>query len=344
MPLASAPARILIRLPTWVGDVVMATPAIRAVTSAYPQAEVTCEGRPLLRELVIGLAGVDAFLAEPGKRWRDLRPRVSALRKGRFDLAVVLPDSHRAALGPFLARIPHRIGYQQDLGRRLMLTQHLPIPQENGKPRPSSMIERFLRLTRMAGIPDDGHHMEVPIDELTRDGLAERFRQANFQAGAGYAVAVPGASFGPSKQWPPEYFAKVAEEIYRRHGWPLVIAPSGEETHIAQAIASSAKTPVLVLDSPVLGLLQLAALIDQAQVCISNDTGPRHFAVALHTPVVVPIGSTDPRYTNHQLERQRVLSADVDCAPCGLKVCPIDHRCMTHLKPKAVLEAVEELL
>ncbi len=118
---ARGPARILVRAPTWVGDVVMATPALRALKAAHPQAEIVLEARPFMRELVDGLPTVDAFLPDGGRGVRAALSRASRLRAGRFDWAVLLPDSVRAAAAPFLARIPVRIGYARATGEEAWL-------------------------------------------------------------------------------------------------------------------------------------------------------------------------------------------------------------------------------
>jgi heptosyltransferase-2 len=340
----STPKRILVRLPTWVGDVVMATPAIRAVATANPQAEIICEGRPVLRDLVEGLPGITGFVVEHGKRMRDLPLRVRMLREHHFDWALVLPDSHRSALGPWLARIPVRVGYANDVGRRLMLSQSLPVPMENGKRLPVSMVDRYLKLSRLLGCPDDGEHTQVPVREENHANVRAMLLAQGMPPGTPYLSAVPGASFGASKLWPAEHFAAAADALYKSRGLPLVMAPGPGEEPIAHAIAGAMSGPCHVLADPVIGLLNAAAMIAGSELCISNDTGPRHFAVAAGVPVVVPIGPTDSRHTDHQLETQRVLREPFDCAPCGLKICPIDHRCMTQLLPERIVQAAEELL
>lgn len=322
----------------------MATPAIRAIAQAHPAAKIICEGRPVLRDLVEGLPGVQGFLVERGKRWRDLPPRVRMLREQQFDWALVLPDSHRGALGPWLAGIPVRVGYAKDIGRRLMLSQSLPVPMENGKRLPVSMVDRYLKLSRLLGCADAGEHMQVPVREENHTAVRELLKAQGLEPGTPYLSAVPGASFGSSKLWPTEHFAAAADALFKSRGLPLVMAPGPGEEPIAQAIAEAMQGPCHVLADPVIGLLNVAAMIAGSELCISNDTGPRHFAVAAGVPVVVPIGPTDSRHTDHQLESQRVLREPFDCAPCGLKICPIDHRCMTQLLPARIVQAAEELL
>jgi heptosyltransferase-2 len=329
-----------VRLPNWVGDVVMATPALAALRAGHPAAEIVAEGRPYLAGLVRGIPSVDAFLPE----LRGLSARARALRARGFALAVVLPDSVRSALAPFLARVPVRAGYARDPLRRALLTRALAPPREAGRRVPISMIERYLRITRALGCPDVEPRTSLSVDAAARETAARRLAEAGLAPGARTLVVTPGASFGSSKLWPPGHFAAAADAIAKRHGLAVVLAPGPGEEALCREIARALEAPAAVLAEPPTSLAELAALIGSAALHLGNDTGPRHIAVALGTPTVVLIGPTDPRHTAHQLERQRVLREDVPCSPCGLKACPIDHRCMTRIGPERAVAAAAELL
>jgi heptosyltransferase-2 len=157
-------------------------------------------------------------------------------------------------------------------------------------------------------------------------------------------VVTPGAAFGSSTLWPAEHFAQACDRLADELDLRPVLAPGPGEEPIAQAIAAQMKRPPLALVEPVLPLDELVALIERAALLLSNDTGPRSIAVALRRPAVVLMGPTDPRHTDHWLERQRVLREPVECSPCHLKTCPIDHRCMVRIAPGRVLAAAKELL
>ena len=341
----SNPARILVRAPNWVGDVVMATPALRALRRAHPRAEIVLEGRPFLEPLVRGLPSLDGFLAEPpGRGLRATVARARALRARAFDWAVLLPDSVRAALAPFLARVPVRAGYARDGARRALLTRSLAPPREAGRRVPIPMVERYLRVTRALGCPDQGEALELVVDAAAAERVAKRLAAAGLPPGAPLVVVTPGASFGASKLWPPEHFASACDGLARRHGLVAVLAPGPGEEALARALASRMKDPALVLVDPCTDLAELAALLAGARLHLGNDTGPRQMAVALGIPTVVLMGPTDPRHSAHALARQRVLREPVACSPCHRAVCPIDHRCMKRLAPERVLEAAAELL
>jgi heptosyltransferase-2 len=290
---------------------------------------------------VRGLASVDVFLPDAG---RSAFSRARELRRRGFDWAVLLPDSTRAALGPFLARIPVRVGYAREPLRRALLTRALPPPSAGGRRVPISMIERYLRITRALGCPDAGTAPELAVDAGARERIGKRLAEAGLAPGERRLVLTPGASFGSSKLWPPESFAAAADAIAGQHGLRVVLAPGPGEEPIARRIAEAMSERALVLADPPTSLAELVALIAGAALQLGNDTGPRHVAVACGVPAVVMMGPTDPRHTAHLLERQRVLREELPCSPCHLEVCPIDHRCMTRLRPERAVAAAAELL
>lgn len=338
------PERILVRLPNWVGDAVMATPALRALRRAHPRAWIAGEGRAPLRELLDPHPSLDAFLEDSGRGRGSLRRRVRALRAGRFDWAVLLPDSVRAALGPFAARVPVRAGYARDPLRRRLLTRALDPPGEPGRRQPVPMVERYLRVVHALGCSGAGDALELGVDPARAEALEGRLRGLGVEPGTPLLGMTPGASFGSSKLWPPEHFAEAGDGIARRFGLRPVLAPAPGEVELARSVAERMQSAPVLLADPVVGLGELAALLARATLVLTNDTGPRHIAVAFGRPVVVVMGPTDPRHTAVHLSRQRVLREPVGCSPCHLKRCPTDHRCMKRLEPKRAVEAAQELL
>ncbi len=334
------------RAPTWVGDAVMATPALRALRAAYPDAHLAVEGRPEIVALLRGLPGIDAFLPLAGRGPRGIAARTAALSRERFDWAVLLPDSPRAALCPFLAGVPRRAGYARDPLRRALLNDALPPPREQGRRQPIPMVERYLRITRHLGCEDRGGRVELAIDPEATARVEEQLERCGVRADEKLLVVTPGAGFGPSKLWPPAHFAKACLLLHERFGLRPLLAPAPNELGLARRIAEGTRRAggcVFHCDS-LAGLEALKALIQRSALVLSNDTGPRQIAVALGRPVIVLMGPTDPRHSACNLERQRVLREEVACSPCQKKVCPIDHRCLVRLAPERVVEAACELL
>jgi heptosyltransferase-2 len=339
-----APERILVRTPTWIGDAVMATPALRALRAAWPCAEIWLEGRPAVGALLRGLPSFDRFLPDPGRGLRATLARARGIRRARFDWAVLLPDSPRAALGPFLARVPRRAGYARDPLRRSLLTDALEPARERGRRIPVPMTERYLRITRRLGCVDRGDRLELAVDAAAAAELVRQLAAHGVVADEKLLVVAPGAAFGPAKRWPPGHFAAAAELRARRLGLVPVLAGAASEVALARAHTPALRVRGVALADPVLDLERHKALVARATLVLTNDSGARQVAVALGRPSVVVMGPSDPGHSAQHLERQRVLREPVPCSPCGLRICPIDHRCMTRLHPERVLAAAEELL
>jgi heptosyltransferase-2 len=339
--------RLLVRLPNPLGDAVMATPALRALRRGLPDAEITVLGLPHHEGLLRGNQSFDAYIPLRGRGWRDVVARARELRGRGYDAAVVLPDSARAALDPFAARIPVRIGYARDLVRRALLSHAIDPPRERGQRVAISMIERYLRVARALGVRDAGDALDLHVSGAAAQRADEGLARAGVASGDRVLLVTPGAAFGASKLWPPEHFARTCDELHRRFGLLPVIAPApnAAEIAIARRVSGAMTERHVALFEPDASLEVFVAIVARAALVLTNDTGPRHVAVALGRPVVSLLGPTDPRHTAHLLERQRVLFEDVACRPCGRSVCPIgDQRCLVRLAPERAVAAAAELL
>lgn len=336
--------RIWVRIPNWIGDVVMSTPALRALRKTHPSAEIVLSGPGSISGLLKLNPNFDVF-----ETWEDwsllgVRRGVQEMRNGLFDCAVLFPDSIRAALLPYLAGVPNRIGYARDPFRRFMLTNALLPPEEDGHRVPIVMIDRYMRITRELGCSDLDDDTEIYVDPDAQDRIYSRLGIEGLTREKRYVLVAPGASFGASKLWPPANFASACDGLRSDHDLEVLLVPGPGEEDIAQEIQASMKYSAICVVNPVTKLDELVALVEGATLVLSNDTGPRHIAIATGTPVVCLMGPTDPRHTEYRLESQRVLREDVPCSPCGMKVCPIDHRCMTRITPDHVLSEVKQLL
>jgi heptosyltransferase-2 len=336
--------RIVVRAPTWVGDAVMATPALRSLRAAHPSARITVEGHAALEGLLNGLSSFDEFLVDSGRGAWATRNRAHRLREREFELAVLLPDSPRAALGPYLARIPRRIGYARDPLRRVLLTDPLYHPRCDGRRTAIPTTQRYLEITRRLGCVDRGTQPELRVAADAAARVDRELILHGVGASDDLLVVTPGASFGSSKLWPTAHFARASDRIARELELIPVLSPGPGEFEIAEHIAAQMEERAVVLIDGQPRLEDLKALIARSQLLLTNDTGPRHIAAALRRPAVVVIGPTNPTHSALHLEQQRVLRRDLPCSPCQLKVCPIDHRCMTGLHPDLVVEAARGLL
>jgi len=265
-----------------------------------------------------------------------------ALRRGRFDEAWLLPNSFRAAIAPFLAGLPERIGYATD-GRARLLTRAVAAP-----PRTSHQLRDYDALLTAGGIaPDlDAPWLVPPRKARERADAALSTAGLVFE-GLGFepppiVLLAPGAAFSWTKRWPPQSWGELASALEDRGASvALAIGPGEEPLASLVLAAASRRFPVLGAD---LDPIELAALFSRARVVVANDSGPMHLAAAVGTPVVAFFGPTDPGRTGPTGSTARVLDLYVFCSPCYRKECPYAHECMTGISVERALAEVEELL
>lgn len=333
-PVPGQVRRILAIAPNWLGDIVMCTPALRALKQRYPEAELTVLTRAAGCAVLKGLPWLDRCLAYPANRglshWFALR---SMVRERRPDVVVVFPHSERGGLTAFLAGAPCRLGYRR--GFRGPLLNMLASPHRvNGRITPIYMATEYLQLVERLGCEDDGRGLELHAAE------EDRRHAKGMMAEAGPWVAMaPGAAFGPSKRWPAERYAAVADALYTARGIRTILLTGPGEEDTRDAVLNAAASPVVdtYARAPEIGLLK--GILAEADLFIGNDSGPRHMAVAFGKPVICVMGSTSPLYTESPWERGRVIRVDVDCGPCQKPECTTDHRCMTRITPEMVTDA-----
>jgi heptosyltransferase-2 len=204
------------------------------------------------------------------------------------------------------------------------------------------MTRHYLDLLSQLGVVSDDERMLLAISEEERERADRHLEELSVGRGESFFAVNPGASFGASKCWTVEGFAEVVRQLGER-ARSLILCGPGEEQW-AQEISSRCGECAVDTSRRVLPLELLKPVLQRARILVTTDTGPRHIAAAVGTPQVSLLGPTDARYSSTNLERTRVLQVEVECGPCHLKVCPLDHRCMVRLTPDMVMAAVEDLL
>jgi heptosyltransferase-2 len=327
--------KILVRATNWIGDAIMSLPALRALRQRFPDAEITVLAKPWVAALYEGEHAINQVIPLGGGRWQTARQ----LRKHRFDLAVLFPNSFESAAQIFLAGARRRVGYARD-GRSILLTSAIAIPQEGEVPRHERYY--YLELLRRAGLIES-----LPeITEIRLDGMEEareRGRQL-FRTGGIDAPVIgvsPGAAFGTAKRWLAERFAESAAILARRIGGSVAIFGSAAERPLCEQIAAVCGGENLA------GSTTLREFIDMTAACaffLSNDSGAMHIAAAVGVPSVTVFGPTDETATGPSGPLARIVREPVDCAPCKLRECPIDHRCMTRVPVERVVQEAADLI
>lgn len=335
---------IVVCCPNWVGDVIMATPTLRCFRSNFPKSRIFAVIRKYAYGVIENGPWFDEVITMDDKTLLGMIRLVRKIREIRPDMAIVLPNSFRSALIMRIAGVKNIYGYYINQRSFLLTGGPVPVSLDN-KAVPCPMLKYYLEICRwlrldLPTLP----RPEIFISEAVQTKANQLLDQYGIEEGDLVIGFNPGAKFGSSKCWPPEYFAKLAELIEER--WPariLLFVGPGEED-IAKNIIESSKVQIINTGPDQIDLSLLKPMIKRCQLLITNDTGPRHYAVALDRPVVVIMGSTDPRYTAANLEKTIVVRKDISCAPCHKKVCPYNHECMTSISPEEVMEAAERLI
>ena len=371
--LSPQPRRLLVRGVNWLGDAVMTTPALQRLRQRFPEAEITILTHEKIADIYRGQPVLDETLtfATGESVWAVAR----RLSPGAFDTALILPNSPRSALEPWLARIPRRIGYSRTW--RSWLLTHPVAPQVSGITTRKRSVREIRRLTRLAApnpvqqsaFSPEVHHihhylrlsatlggnpepiaprLEMPPNEIEglKSSCQARIReQFKFDATAPLAwIGLnPSAAYGPAKRWPAENLAEVVRLVSAKLGpavW-LAFGPASDAT-LCDQIALRSGAPVLNLAGET-SVREFMGLLKLCRVLLTNDSGPMHLAAALGTPVVALFGSTSPELTSPGLAgdpRHHILRHPTPCSPCFRRTCPIDFRCMTSITVDQVAAAL----
>jgi len=339
---------IFVRATNWVGDAVMSLPALQALRERYPSAKITILARPWVADLYARESFCDevlAYQAPPG--WKALNSKwavASDLRSRRFDCAILLQNAFEAAVLARLGRIPVRIGYDRD-ARGVLLTHAIPVPAVGEIP--SHQRFYYLELLKRAGViasyPATAESSLAGSDAAAASG---RLHFDRLDLGDRVIGISPGAAFGTAKQWMPERFAETGIRLARQLGAAIAVFGSKDERQLCENVRAEISAGGITCVS-LAGRTTLAEFIDMAAACslyVTNDSGAMHIASALGVPTAVIFGSTDDAATGPAGHRFAIIRQPVECSPCLLRECPIDHRCMTRVTVDAVAQAALELV
>lgn len=331
---------ILIHAPNWFGDAVMATPFIRCVKKRFPDTKITVIAKRGVCQLLWGLSYIDEFVPLD----ETLSSQVGAmvkLRRGNFELAFILPHSFRSALITFCSGAQNRTGYACN-GRKFLLNHYVFFPRdEEGKRKVVYMVDEYFALGKLWGIEDDGMGPELAVDKAEEEKWTEKISVLkNTSPLIGMA---PGAAFGPSKRWFIERYAEVGNWIIERYKVFPILLTGPAELELKRQFSALCHSFIDPFDD-FSSVERLKVVIKSLDLLICNDSGPRHIATAFGIPTLTIVGPTALDYSLGPYEKGVILRAKVDCAPCQLPECPIDHRCMKTITFEKVAEKVEQLI
>ncbi|MEW4452544.1 lipopolysaccharide heptosyltransferase II [Bremerella sp. JC817] len=339
---------IAVVLPNWIGDVVMATPTLRAIRQGLtrgdrlvgimrPYVAKVLEGTDFLDDTILWAKKAD----DPKQRFWSV---VKRFRQQRFDQAILLPNSLSSAGLAWLGGAKERVGYRR-YGRGPLLTHSLLPPAVDGKRVPISAVDYYVALAELAGYEVRSRNCELgttPQDDSTARKIWRDFHFFDRRV----IVFNTGGAYGGAKHWPVEYYQQLAKRLVadKRNAVLMICGPSEREA--VAAIEREVNHPAvrsLAAHTPTIGLSK--AVIRHASLMITTDSGPRHFAAAFNVPSVAIFGPTDPRWAENYNPNELILSAGAECSPCAKRECPLKHhRCMRDLAVDHVLNAATRQL
>jgi heptosyltransferase-2 len=325
------------------GDAVMATPALAAIKNLFKNDKIFFCANRTVAEVLKPCRFTDEWIV-----LKKGNPFVvtGELKRYNFDVAILLKNSFASALAVFLAGIKTRTGYARE-GRGIFLTEKLhPSKVSLFKYKPLSAIDYYLAIASSFGCKTTDRKMQLKIDENDRKAVLEKFGKY-INSEKPVAILVPGGAFGASKLWPEDRFAKVADFLAEKFSANVFISVSSakQEIEIAEKICSQAKHPVVNLAKNPVTLGQLKALFSFAQLVITNDTGPRHIAIALNRKVITLFGPNNPAWTENDYSDEIKIVANAPCAPCDKPVCKKDRLyCMESIIVEMVCKATQKIL
>ncbi|MEA2061891.1 MAG: lipopolysaccharide heptosyltransferase II [Thermodesulfobacteriota bacterium] len=337
---------IIVFCPNWVGDVVMATPVFDCLRQNYPGAEITAVIRNYAAGVIEDGPWFDRIIKISDKDIKGFLNAIGRLRSIKADTAIVLPNSFRSALITFLGGAEKIYGYKRNF--RSVFFKDGPVPLQGKKGiKPVPMVTYYMEICRCLDLsvpvsPTPGLFFSEKIKNQGED----LFKHYGIKQGDMVIGINPGAKFGASKCWPPEYFATLAELIQEQWKCRILLFAGPGEDKIAQAVVDASRAEIINTGPDRISLSLLKYMIKNLDILITNDTGPRHYAIAFDRPVVVIMGPTDPEYTAACLEKTIVVRKEnLPCSPCHEKTCPLGHhKCMTEILPMDILNACIRIL
>jgi heptosyltransferase II len=336
--------RILVRGPNWLGDAVMCEPALRGLRRLFPDAQIALLVKPAVADLFTGHPALTRVLIYDSTgchaglfgKWA----LAEQLRRQSFDLAVLFQNAFEAAFLTFLAGVPRRYGYTTD-GRSLLLSNPVAVPDHRAL---THQVRYYWDLLKPLGLTGDPPAPELVVSPEEEQAMAGRLAQGGLTTNDVVIGINPGSTYGGAKRWLPERYAEATERLCRtlresrnQQVGVVIFGAKGEE-RLGQDIAARLSSPSLVL-SGATTIRELMAALKRCAMLLTNDTGPMHIASAFQVPLVAIFGPTDWRTTSPFGSAHAIVRQPVDCAPCLLRECPIDHRCMTRVTVDQVYEA-----
>lgn len=331
----------------WVGDTAMTIPALRELRGLLPSAHITLATRPGPAGLLAGADFVDEVLVSERSGWLVLSREIGVWKRGHFDLAILFPNSFQAALIPALARVPLRLGYAAE-ARGFLLTTPLLLPSWRSSRHEVfyylniiSELERLLNGTSQMMDREPDFSLQISVERQSE--ASDALRRMGAREGHPLVALCPGSINSRAKRWPADRYAAVADRLIEEIDADILLVGSADERDVSLQVAGQMRhRPIMATGTT--DLANATAMLSLVDLLLTNDTGPAHIATALGRPTLVIFGPTNPLTTRPFSPVGEIIRHPPDCAPCMLRDCPIDHRCMTAISPEEVFARAQAML
>jgi heptosyltransferase-2 len=334
------PENILVRMPNWIGDLVMATPVLTDLRKNFPHASITAMCKAPLCDLLKEDASIDELFCftKPSNKFsrrQEERDIIAKIRAGNYDTGILLTNSFSSAWWFWAGKIPVRIGYAKHW-RRFLLTDPICPPSEK-----MHQVDEYKKLLIPLGISSSKGAPRLYVTEKEVKESKELLYQRGYKSGHTLIGINPGAAYGSAKCWPIEKFRALSLELLKDQKLFLVFFGDQNTASLVKKICSGLDSRVINL-AGITSLRELSCIIKDCNLLITNDSGPMHIADAFQVPLVSLFGSTDETLTGPYSQPFSVINKKVSCSPCFKRVCPIDFKCMEQISVEDVIQAVHK--
>ena len=330
---------ILVFSPNWVGDTIMALPMVAGLRTALPTARLVVVANPRVAPLWKNNPNIDQLWnleTTGGRGWLNQLRLFPTIKRGNFDVALILPHDFASAAVTWFARVPVRVGAA--VGGRGWLLTHSQSNHLDQRHQP--LIENYLNFLRQIGWEPGRPAPALPIDPAAQIAADENLAAHGIQPGDRIIGLAPGATYGPAKRWPPERFAELADRLAQEYQAKVLVLISPQEQSLGREIRSLTRQAPVFWDQS-FPLLEVAALMKRCHLFIANDSGLMHMAAAVGTPVIAIFGSTSPTWTAPAGAGHIILHKPLACSPCFQRRCALKtYECLTSITVPEVLTAV----
>lgn len=336
---------IAVRAPNWVGDAVMSVAALRELRRLFPNSHITVVSKPGTAEVFGGADYIDDVLVYKRAGLKSFFDQVHAWKQREFDLAVLFQNAFEAAAMSFMARVPLRVGYATE--RRAFLLGHaVPVPGWKSERHEIfyylNLVAELERLLTGSTVEPSTPDFGISVSDNQKRQARKLLQERKAETTKPLVLLCPGSVNSRAKRWPVERYAALSDQ-FSDTGATVALIGAPSELDVSQAVAAKARRPPLVLTGET-SVSEVIGLISIADVLITNDTGPAHIGAAVGTPTLVIFGPTNPLTTRPFGPAGEIIRHPPECAPCMLRDCPIDHRCMTAIAPEEVFDRAQRVM